>query len=214
MSGVTPNLGLTKWTVGGDYFSRATLAANDDLIDAHDHTSGKGVLIPTGGLANLAVTTPKIADLAVTTAKIAAANVTLAKMAAEAWTAFTPTITTVTLGTGGSNSARYVKIGRTVHAAGQIVLGTGGSFTGASVTISVPFTSANTIPQVGTAAGYDSSGSANMHGYTFLNNNSAAMVVRLQLGGSSAITALGATTPMTWAVGDILYWAITYEAAS
>lgn len=45
------------------------------LTDAHDHTSGKGVQVPTGGIADLAVTTGKIAANAVTGAKLAAAIV-------------------------------------------------------------------------------------------------------------------------------------------
>lgn len=51
-------------------------------IDQHDHTSGKGVQIPTAGLVDNAITTVKITDLNVTTAKIAANAVTRAKLEA------------------------------------------------------------------------------------------------------------------------------------
>jgi hypothetical protein len=50
-------------------------------IDNHDHTSGKGLQIPTGGIADSAVTAAKLASDAVTTAKILNANVTKAKLA-------------------------------------------------------------------------------------------------------------------------------------
>jgi len=51
-------------------------------IDLHDHTSGKGVQVPTAGIEDDAITTVKIADLNVTTGKLAANAVTRAKMAA------------------------------------------------------------------------------------------------------------------------------------
>jgi hypothetical protein len=41
-------------------------------VDTHDHTSGKGVPLPTAALADSAVTTAKIADLNVTGGKLAA----------------------------------------------------------------------------------------------------------------------------------------------
>lgn len=77
----TPNMSLTKWA-GGDYFSRSALSANFDAIDAHDHSGApKGTPIPTAGLQNLAVTSPKLADAAVSTAKIADAAVSPVKIA-------------------------------------------------------------------------------------------------------------------------------------
>lgn len=48
----TANLGLTESTVGVDSGANAASReqTNINLIDLHDHTSGKGVRIPTGGL--------------------------------------------------------------------------------------------------------------------------------------------------------------------
>lgn len=48
----TPNLGLTESTVGVDTGANAASReqTNINLIDLHDHTTGKGVRIPTGGL--------------------------------------------------------------------------------------------------------------------------------------------------------------------
>lgn len=64
-------MSLTAWNTGTDFFSHTELAANWTAIDVHDHTSGKGVQIPAGGLANNAVTTGSIAAAAVTSAKLA-----------------------------------------------------------------------------------------------------------------------------------------------
>jgi hypothetical protein len=56
----TPNMSLSIPSVGDtDY---ATSISNSlTLIDQHDHSSGKGVTIPTGGITNNAVTAAKIA---------------------------------------------------------------------------------------------------------------------------------------------------------
>ena len=80
MARTTPNLGLTVWNLGTDFFSHGALATDWDALDAHDHSPGKGVLVPTAGLANLAVTTPKLADSSVTTAKLADASVATVKI--------------------------------------------------------------------------------------------------------------------------------------
>lgn len=80
MAFTTTNMGLRVWDQPGDFFSYSELAANLSSIDAHDHTSTKGVQIPTGGIANLAVTNGKLAASAVDSAKIADGNVTAAKI--------------------------------------------------------------------------------------------------------------------------------------
>lgn len=50
-------------------------------IDTHDHSSGKGVAVPTTSLSGT-IATAQIADLGVTTGKLAALSVTRAKQAA------------------------------------------------------------------------------------------------------------------------------------
>lgn len=78
---VTPFMGLTAWDLPNDPYDHDQLANNFDAIDGHDHTSGHGVQIPTAGLANLAVTTPKLADNSVTAPKIPDGTITQAKLA-------------------------------------------------------------------------------------------------------------------------------------
>jgi hypothetical protein len=81
MASTTTNMGLIRWDSVSDYFSHQALAANFTAIDTHDHTTGKGVPIQSGGLANGAVTTNSIASLAVTNDKIAASTIADAKLA-------------------------------------------------------------------------------------------------------------------------------------
>lgn len=54
-------MGMTIWTEGSDPYDHDQLATNFTKLDAHDHTSTKGKQIPTGGIADGAVTNAKIA---------------------------------------------------------------------------------------------------------------------------------------------------------
>ena len=85
MASTTSNMGLLIPAVSDTDYPDS-ISSSLTSIDAHDHTSGKGVQIPAGGLASNAVTTAKILDSNVTTAKIADLNVTTAKIAANAVT--------------------------------------------------------------------------------------------------------------------------------
>lgn len=70
MATTLANMGIKSWDQSGDPFSYAELAANWILVDVHDHTSGKGIQIPTAGIANLAVTNAKLATSSVDSNKI------------------------------------------------------------------------------------------------------------------------------------------------
>lgn len=76
----TSNMALNVWDDLDDPYDHDQLAANWIAVDSHDHSSGKGVQIPTGGLANLSVTTAKLADVSVTTGKIAVDGVQTANI--------------------------------------------------------------------------------------------------------------------------------------
>lgn len=75
-----PNMNLSV-PVSGETNYPTSVSNSLTNVDNHDHTTGKGLQIPTGGIADSAVTTVKIADLNVTTGKIAANAVTRAKLA-------------------------------------------------------------------------------------------------------------------------------------
>lgn len=93
----TPNMGINKPTSGDtNYVSKIDTAL--DLIDSHDHSTGKGVQISSSGIANGAVGTNQIADLGVGTADIAANAVTSAKI-------LDGTITNADLGTDSVTGA-------------------------------------------------------------------------------------------------------------
>lgn len=71
MPTTTSNMSL-KTPIAGETDYATSVADSNTAIDTHDHSSGKGVPIVTGGITDLAVTTAKINDLAVTTGKLAA----------------------------------------------------------------------------------------------------------------------------------------------
>lgn len=71
----TPSMGLKRWDQPNDVFSYTELSDNFAAIDSHDHSSTKGVQVPTGGVANLAIDNTKIAANAVDGGKIAAASI-------------------------------------------------------------------------------------------------------------------------------------------
>lgn len=73
-------MGLKSWNLSTDSFVYTDLDDNWSKINAHDHTTGKGVQIPTGGIQDGAVTANKLTSNAVTTAKISDSNVTSAKI--------------------------------------------------------------------------------------------------------------------------------------
>lgn len=54
-------MGLRIWNLLTDLYDHSQLADNWAKVDYHDHSPGKGVQIPTDGLADGAVTGPKLA---------------------------------------------------------------------------------------------------------------------------------------------------------
>lgn len=55
-----PNLGLKVWNLTTDPYNSGQLAENWAKVDEHDHSTGKGKQIPTGGIADGAITIDKL----------------------------------------------------------------------------------------------------------------------------------------------------------
>lgn len=203
----TPNMSLTKWA-GGDYFSRSALSANFDAIDAHDHSGApKGTPIPTAGLQNLAVTSPKLADSSVVEAKIGSGAVSAAKVKGEAWTQYSPGFGT--LGTGGVSIARYITLGKTVIVQGSIYFGTGCSVP-STPSLLLPYATGNpdtNFQQSGPVFAYDTSAGTFYNGIAYVPISSST----LRFYFSTAMA--GPSHPFAWAAGDSIRWSITYETA-
>jgi hypothetical protein len=133
-----------------------------------------------------------------------------------AWTSYTPTLTNITLGTGGTSDFHYAKLGKTVIVRGIITFGTGGGtgFTGSN-TVTLPVT-ANADYGVGVPLG----------GCVFTNNSTYYTGTVLSIsttgmrllatntaGTLAVISETSSTSPLTWASGHKALLNITYEAA-
>lgn len=130
----TTNMGLVVWDLESDDFDHSTLATNFEDIDDHDHTTNKGVQIPSGGLANGAVTGTKIAANAITpTTHIPSASIPQSRLANNS--VGTAQIIDGSVGTGdlADDSVTYAKLDPSVVPLGQVI-----SWYRVSAGISVP----------------------------------------------------------------------------
>ena len=135
-----------------------------------------------------------------------------------AWTTYTPTLTNIGVGTGGSakNEGRYVRLGSLVVFEIQIILGTsGGSVPSGAIGATLP-------PITQQAAGRGSFGArmrdAGTAIYSAMTDNTTIGRVDAYAVLTSGTYASGATPsstiPFVWAAGDeVLIWGC-YEAAA
>jgi hypothetical protein len=137
---------------------------------------------------------------------------------AGAYNAYTPTLNSS--GGGGSIgngtiTGRYSQVGKRIHYAGRLILGTTTSFGRGSLWVSLPVSFANnSVLLVG-------------HGYAFDQDTSTITSVHAIAVGPSVVRFTGTSTfngvgndvsgtvpfPFAWAVNDELNWNIVYEAA-
>ena len=134
---------------------------------------------------------------------------------ADAWTAYTPTLTASTTNpTGWTQTGYYMQAGKLVHVKGTLTAG--GAMTAGSGTyrIALPVNAQTAL------------GSAVLEGSTYLYDNStgnaysiavpyAANAAYIQLvygtGGTGAF--VGHNAPWVWAASDTIQFAFSYEAA-
>lgn len=139
-------------------------------------------------------------------------SIPAAKMDDEAWTGYTPTVATATLGSGGGVQGRSLKAGRRVDCQGILYLGTGGSLSGSDVTVTLPYAAQTSMGQTGVAFCYDASLTKYVGGICVVETG-APTVLKFRV-GDSALDELAASHPFAWGASDYLRWAITYEAAA
>lgn len=130
---------------------------------------------------------------------------------AGAWNSFTVTLSGITLG-NGTAVGFWKKIGRAVHYRVEITLGSTSSVTGA-ITIDLPATAAATS-QHHSGYFYDLSATTSYAmGVVF----STTQIFPRALNSAGTYATLSGTTstiPFTWATGDLVRVAGSYESAS
>lgn len=134
-----------------------------------------------------------------------------------AWTAFTPTVTNVSL-TGATMLAYYYRVGKTCIVSVQIVLGTAAPVSG-SIILSTPFTARSSgrtggITPLGTATLRDNSPAASYNaGVLYFSTTSVTIRFVDPTGGTITYAQTSATAPFTWASGDSIHVQYTMEIA-
>jgi len=149
------------------------------------------------------------ADGAATT--VARSDHTHGTPAHPAWTTFTPTWTaSVNPAIGnGTLTGKYVQVGKTVHFAIEINMGSTTTYGTGSWNIGLPVTASGTSVRMAfPAIILDNSPAARTLGAGTINTTSDMVVIAE---GNTGI--LASTAPITWASGDTLRISGTYEAA-
>lgn len=127
-----------------------------------------------------------------------------------AWTSYTPTLTNITLGTGGTVVAAWRQIGKTIEYRIVISLGTGGAFTGtAQATLPIAPVTAGRILQHANAT---TATPTDFVIFTMITGGSATVSWRaLPATAGNAVATVNATVPFTWAASCILTATGCYE---
>lgn len=139
-----------------------------------------------------------------------------------AWLDFTPSLTNISIGTGGSarNYAQYTQIGKTVHVQGEIILGTSSASVTGIITLGLPVTAATltatggiNLP-IGQVRFQDVSASVGNIGYVDISSTTTCRILTSNVASTYPIaTTTSSSVPMTWAAGDLFVYSYTYEAA-
>lgn len=129
-----------------------------------------------------------------------------------AWTAYTPTLTGITLGNGGLNCA-FTRIGKTIKVRGNFQAGTTTTYSAATLAFSLPVTPSTAYTGTGLAAAGAALISATLATRcpgTAIINVSGALSFYASTPANSAVTNL---VPATWGTVSSLTFQVEYEAA-
>lgn len=139
------------------------------------------------------------------------ANIATNKLAAEAWSAFTPTATNITQGTGTYDCA-YFQLGKMVAAQYKFTLG-GTSAIGSGVTLTLPVTAKKALAFRFPVQLQDT-GNASYNGAAVNTSTTVLRIYANAASGSYVTDAdLSSTVPFTWGTNDVIEFTIVYEAA-
>lgn len=201
-----------------------SLPNDGDTVDAADYNTPITTIVNeiNGNLDNAnidsaaAIAGTKLADSAITTAKINDAAVTPAKLASGtgsdwAWQDWTPTYSNITIGTG-TVTAKYIQIGKTVHARVTIVGGTTSFSTSAAISFPVtPLAIYGTVQiPIGQVIAQDNNGATYFGPVASDGSGTTNFRLNFHADGQSGMSN---AFPYTWASTDRLGITITYEAA-
>lgn len=127
------------------------------------------------------------------------------------WITYTPTLTNVTLGTGGTVTGKYRRWGMDVEFEAIATLGSSGFSVGTGPTCSLPVTAnsdgANFL--IGSSTLFDATGPLYLSPTVFISSTTCEPRIP---GTSGALAQITSTTPFTWAASDRIYFKGRYRA--
>lgn len=124
----------------------------------------------------------------------------------DAWAAYTPTTTNVTLG-NGTLTGHYAQAGKDTNFRIKLVLGSSSAITG-SPTFTLPAAASGTRTVAPNVRLWDDSAGSQQKGGFAINTSATSLQLR-----DDASAALSATVPFTWATADEILITGNYEAA-
>jgi len=127
-----------------------------------------------------------------------------------ATTAYTPTLSGFTAGTGATVTGYYSRMGNWCTFNVQIILGTGFAFTGA-MNLSLPITQASTPRFHATGRGNPAGTSYLLQAVAVTSTNTFNVYAVGSSGAYATFNLTGAAVPNTWATGNSLTITGTYE---
>jgi hypothetical protein len=129
-----------------------------------------------------------------------------------AWVAYTPTLTNITLGSGGTSAFYYQQVGKMVNVRGRITLGSTGALTG-TATFSLPLNSVLSEQFWDAGAILNDSGTTFYPGMIRVFTSTATILATSASGAYATAVNTSATIPFTWGSADVINVSFSYEAA-
>jgi hypothetical protein len=126
------------------------------------------------------------------------------------WTAYTPTLTNITIG-NGTVVARYQQIGKTTTVFFKLTFGSTTAFPGGVPNFSLPFTAARELGRV-VNTNLQDAGTADLPGLSYASQTGVFIGVQNVSGTYPFINDVSATVPFTWTTSDTVTCQLTYEA--
>jgi hypothetical protein len=130
----------------------------------------------------------------------------------DAWIAYTPTLTNITLGSGGTSAFFYQRVGKAVNVRGRITLGTSGALTGVA-TFTLPVNSILSDQFWDFGAILNDSGTTFYPGVVRVGTSTATVLATNAAATYTTAVNTSATIPFTWASTDVINVGFTYESA-
>ena len=138
----------------------------------------------------------------------------------DAWTSYTPSLSNLTLGTGGTVTGYYVQVGQFVWVDIVAVLGSSGYSVSNNPEFGLPnsttFASRYTanVSTVGTALAVETGANSRYQGYARVQTTSTVAIGMANVSGSYIATSgVNSTAPFTWNAADEFHLHFWYEAA-